>query len=167
MIEETEEPRPRPGGHHLCELHDVPVNEEEPPEPMVLDQAELLLETALGLRPPLLGPSPEHLPLPGLGRGRIGIGEPGILRIVLIQEGASDLGEHLHRVLPVGILFGAPLEVGEDVAQILREVESGTPLGDPERAPERVGAGGEAPYHLLGRGEVELGVGAAALVRAV
>ena len=60
-----------------------------------------------------------------------------------------------------------PLEVGEPVAEVGREIERPAALGDRARVAERVGPRREAPHHLAGRGEVEAGVGAAQRVRIV
>ena len=114
-------------GHLGREVHDVAVDEEEARQAVQVDEAELGVEPLL--RIPFLVAS-------GL--------------VELRDARQTDRGERLER--PAAL---RALEVRELVAQVLGQVERGTPLRDQERVRERLGTALEAMAHLPGLGEVE------------
>ena len=58
-----------------------------------------------------------------------------------------------------GVIAGLPPEVGEGVAQVAGEIESGTALGDDLGIGHRVGAVAKYRRHRFRRAEIELAVG--------
>ena len=134
---------PHPEGHIPGQVHDVPVDQEEARQAVALHQAELLLQALLGV----------FAPAGGAGSWRA---SPCRHRIPLLQVSPARLRQDPDGGLPVS----GPLEVRELVAQVRGEVEGGAPLGDAQGVGQGVGAATEAVAHLLGRGQVEEGVGA-------
>ena len=142
---------PDPERHLPGQVHDVPVDQEEAREAVVLHQAKLFLQALFGFlalsgRPggvrrcvaPRQGPPPRSYGIP------------------LLHEGPAGFGQNLDG----GLSVSGSLEVGKLVAQVGGEIEGGRALGDAKRVGDGVGAAPKAVGHLLGRGQVEEGVGA-------
>ena len=144
-------PRRGPGGaapdpqrHLLGQLHDVAVDQEEPPEPMPLHQAELFPQPPLGLGPAGAGPGPG---------ASIHCG--AVHRVAAFHGAPRHFRQDLHGASPL-----APLEVRKAVAQVGGEVEGAAPLGDAKGVRHRIAPGCEAGPHFVGRRQVEAPVGA-------
>ena len=154
MTDDTEEPRPRPGGrperarggvstNFPCDLdsqvHDVAVDEKKSREPVEIHEPQLRVQTVLGVF---------------LCRAA-GLVERGDL-------GQADRGERFECFTSC-----RSLEIRELVAEIFRQIEGGAPLSDEQRVRERFRSALEAVAHLPRLGEVEEPVGPPCPVRAV
>ena len=154
MIDDTEEPRPRPGGeartgprgvsaNFPCDedsqVHDVTVDEKKSREPVEIHEAQLRVQTVFSV---LL------FRAAGLVERR--------------DLGQADRGERFEC-----FTSRRSLEIRELVAEIFRQIEGGAPLGDEQRVRERFGSALEAVTHLPRLGEVEEPVGPPRTVRAV
>ena len=119
-------------------LEQIAVEQEEAGEPVLRDHPQLLVAAAP--RPPRTPPAGSAA---GAHRCRPGGGR------------SSGVSSEAGRV------------IGEEVVEILGQVERRAPLGDQPGCRQRLGIGGEALGHLLGRAEIELVVRPALAVAAI
>ncbi len=144
-MDDTDDPRPRPGaatgvGRHLArQVEQVVVNEKKARQAVVLHQPQLF------------------------GEPRLGVGPVYATRgVALVHPSPAQLRQRARRGRAIGAF-----EVGEAVTQVAREIEGPAALGEGLRSGDSIGTVSEQRSGFGRRAQVKFAVGAAHGVRRV
>src|SRR2546425_555524 len=138
-ISRTVERRREVGGDLAGEVEQIVIDEEEPAEPVALDEPQLLGEPPLRLA-----------------------AMQGVDRIALFEPRAAQLGERAGG----GSALGA-VEVGKAISQIPREIELTAPLREDQSIGDSIWTVTKQRFDLFRRAQEELAVAMTHVVRAV